>query len=242
MAGLFDVPAAHQAHPISAFLASPRLAAAVFAGLAGALVIGTLPDNGAAAHAGGGHRVAVAAAAAKTVTPTTSTPSSTTTTLDPAARKPLTQPPPAVLPPVPAEGLGPGDSGDVVKAYQERMADVRLDPGPRDGVYSEATTYAVDTVQRLMNVPVTGRIGPDEATFIAEFRYPEPLHPDAEPDRTEIDVDKQLMTLYQDSQVRLVTMISTGSGATYCYDTPKARRPGTCARSPTHHPGASPTT
>ena len=194
----------------------------MLAGLAGAVVVGVLAGSGAAGRSGGDEPTA--RVATSTVVSTTSAPSTTattTTTLDPAARRALEQPAPVVLPPVPPGGLGPGDSGDVVKAYQERMADVRLDPGPRDGVYSEATRYAVDTVQRLMKVAVTGRIGPDEAAFIAAFRYPQPLHPDAEPDRTEVDVTKQVLTLYQDFQVRLVTMISTGSTAAYCYDTPR---------------------
>jgi peptidoglycan hydrolase-like protein with peptidoglycan-binding domain len=220
MSGRFDAPDAHPTYPISSFVASPRLAAWVFAGLAGALVIGTLPNDGAAADGDGTNRAAPVNTTA--APPTTSAPSTTTTIPDPTASHALVQPAPAVLPPVPPEGLGPGDSGDVVKAYEERMADVRLDPGPRDGVYNEATTYAVDTVQRLMDVKVTGRIGPEEAAFIAGFHYPEPLHPDAERNRTEIDVTKQVMTLYHGYQVQLVTMISTGSGATYCFDSPKA--------------------
>jgi peptidoglycan hydrolase-like protein with peptidoglycan-binding domain len=218
MPGGFDAPAVQHAH-FGAQLGSPRVAAWVLAVLAGALVIGTIPNNGASARAGDDNRAAPVTTS--TAAPTTTAPVATTTTLDPTATRALKQPPRAALPPVPPEGLGPGDSGDVVKAYQERMADVQLDPGRRDGVYTEATTYAVDTVQRLMEVPVTGRIGPDEAAFIAAFQYPEPLHPDAEPNRTEIDVNRQVMTLYKDFQVRLVTMISTGSGATYCFDTPK---------------------
>lgn len=153
--------------------------------------------------------------------PTTGALTTTTGAPAPNADHGLDQPPAAVLPPLPPGGLGPGDTGDVVKAYQDRMAAVRLDPGARDGVYREATTYAVDTVQRLMHVEVTGRIGLDEAAFLAAFHYPEPLHPDGEPDRTEISVTDQLMTLYGNSQVRLITMISTGSGVDYCYDTPK---------------------
>jgi L,D-transpeptidase catalytic domain len=82
-------------------------------------------------------------------------------------------------------------------------------------------------VQRLMRVDVNDRIGPAEAAFLAHFRYPDPLHPDAEGNRTEVDVTHQVMTLYRDFQVRLVTMMSSGSGVQYCYDTPVVN--------PTHH-------
>ncbi|MFI5053035.1 MAG: L,D-transpeptidase family protein [Acidimicrobiia bacterium] len=188
--------------------------------LAGALVVGGLAHDGADARTGG-PRLAEHSAPT-TVEPSTTEPRPTATTTDPALRHELQQPPDAVLPALPAAGLGPGDTGDVVKAFQQRMADVHLDPGDVNGVYNEDTTYAVDTAQRLMRVDVNGRIGPAEAAFLAHFRYPDALHPDAEGDRTEVDVTHQVLTLYENFQVRLVTMMSSGSGVEYCYDSPKS--------------------
>jgi len=221
----FGAGATPPAVPVRTLLASPGIATWLLATLAGALVIGGLAHQGANAQTASTQ--AAKHATPNTTAPSTTEPRPTATTTDPALRHQMKQPPDAVLPPLPAGGLGPGDTGDVVKAFQSRMADVHLDPGAINGVYSEATTYAVDTVQRLMRVDVNGRIGPPEAAFLAHFVYPDPLHPDAEGNRTEIDVTHQVMTLYQDFQVRLVTMISTGSGVEYCYDSPKV--------DPTHH-------
>ncbi|HZR14733.1 MAG TPA: L,D-transpeptidase family protein [Acidimicrobiia bacterium] len=144
---------------------------------------------------------------------TTSTLPATTTTTTPA----LVQPPPATLPPLPSGGLGQGSSGPVVAAYQQRLTDVHFDPGPVDGHYGQDMAYAVDALQKLFGLPVNGRIGLAEAIALTNFRYPEPLVPNGEPNRTEIDVSKQVLTLYAGGQVRLITTMSSGSGEHYCY-------------------------
>jgi hypothetical protein len=167
-----------------------------------------------------GHASSTAASSATT---TTTLPRTTTTTLPPTTTTTipaLQQPPPANLPPLPPGGLGPGSRGLVVSAFERRMADVKLDPGPIDGVYDQATMYAVQTVEKLASLPRTGRIGEPEAQALTAFQYPQPLHATAEPNRTEIDVTKQVLTLYQNYQVRLITTTSTASGVHYCYDTP----------------------
>ena len=147
---------------------------------------------------------------------TTSTAPTTTTTTLPQ----ITQPPNAVLPPFTGT-LGPGSSSDVVRAYQQRLADLHFDPGAIDGTYGAATTYAVQALQKLTGAPRTGRIGTGESWILTAFQYPQPLQPAGEPNRTEIDVTKQVITLYENYQVRLITTTSTGSGEHYCYNSPR---------------------
>ena len=62
---------------------------------------------------------------------------------------------------------------------------------------------------------------PREAAALATFQYPAPLQADGEANRTEIDITKQVITLYENYQVRLITTTSTGSGKRYCYSTPR---------------------
>jgi peptidoglycan hydrolase-like protein with peptidoglycan-binding domain len=157
---------------------------------------------------------------------TTTTTSTTTTTLPP-----LTTPPPnpsgivnpieARLPPAPPEGVGPGATGPVVEAYQSRLAELRFDPGPIDGQYGLAVEYAVQALQKFKDLPVTGVIGQAEVDALKLFTYPEPLVPGAEPNRTEVDIARQTLTLYEGGQPRLLTTMSSGSGEHYCYETPK---------------------
>jgi peptidoglycan hydrolase-like protein with peptidoglycan-binding domain len=164
----------------------------------------------------------------KTTTDATSSAWDTTTTTTEVAAEtttadngPLVQPAPAVLPALPAGGFGPGATGPVVQAYQQRLADLHFDPGTVDGKYGEATTYAVEALQKLMGTTATGSLGEPERVALMSFRYPDPLEADGEANRTEIDVTRQVITLYERSQVRLITTTSTGSGENYCSNTPR---------------------
>jgi lipoprotein-anchoring transpeptidase ErfK/SrfK len=189
-------------------------------GIACAVVLGTGIAVGIGMAAGGAAgRDDNAAAPAREVAPPSSTtstePTTTTTTLPP-----LRQPAAATLPAFTGT-LGSGSNPDVVRAYQQRLTDLHFDPGPVDGHYGQDTVYAVQTLQKLLGTPRTGRLGTGEAIALAVFQYPTPLQPTGEANRTEIDVTKQVLTLYQDYQVRLITTTSTGSGEHYCYNSPR---------------------
>ncbi len=158
--------------------------------------------------------------AAKRVSTTSSTSTTTVAPTTTTTRPPLTQPPTADLPPF-SGTLGPGSNAGVVQAYQQRLADLHFDPGTVDGRYGSDTSYAVQTLQKLMGLARTGRIGSNEALGLIGFQFPAPLQADGEPNRTEIDVAKQVLTLYENYQVRLITTTSTGSGQRYCYNSPR---------------------
>lgn len=118
---------------------------------------------------------------------------------------------------MPSGEVSEGSTGPEVAAYQARLASLHFDPGAQSGTFTSDTTYAIHALQKMMGVPVSGRLGEPERLALMNFQYPAPLKPDAEPNHTEIDVTKQVMTLYIDGQVRLITTISTGSGKNYCY-------------------------
>jgi hypothetical protein len=190
------------------------------AAIACAVVLGTGVAVGIGMAAGGasdsGRQAAPARHEVEASTTTASTAPTTTTTTLPA----LVQPVPAALPSVPGV-LGPGSNADVVRAYQQRLADLHFDPGPVDGNFGQDTVYAVQTLEKMFDLPRNGRIGTAEALLLVAFHYPAPLQPTGEPNRTEIDVAKQVLTLYENYQVRLVTTTSTGSGQHYCYNSPR---------------------
>ncbi|HUV10727.1 MAG TPA: L,D-transpeptidase family protein [Acidimicrobiia bacterium] len=167
---------------------------------------------------------APAAEAPVTTAPTVAT--TTTSTLPPTTvptLPQLVQPSVVALPDLPLYPvLGPGSPAELVGPYEQRLADLRFDPGAIDGVYDQATTYAVHALQKIAGTDRNGRISVAEKAALETFQYPLPLHPDAEANRTEIDVAKQVLTLYENYQVRLVTTTSTASGENYCYNTPKA--------------------
>jgi len=147
-----------------------------------------------------------------TIRPTTTVtrPPTTTTTTVPPVRQPAA----AVLPD-PGGGLGWGSSGPVVTAYEARMKALRFDPGPVDGVYDERTFDAVVSVQKYVGQARTGRIDKALQSALTNFRY-SAARPRREGNRVEIDLDRQVLTVFQAWQPVLVTTTSTGNGEYFC--------------------------
>ena len=141
---------------------------------------------------------------------TTTTMPTTTTTIPP-----LRQPKVVSLPPVPDSGLSWGSNGPVMAAYQKRLQKLHFDPGDVDGIYGQGTDYAVTTVQKLLNLPRDGRITPAVKAGLEHFKFT-PAKPKAEGNRVEIDLDKQVLTVYKRWQPILITTTSTGSGNHFC--------------------------
>ena len=181
--------------------------------LAGAL----LREPGHSTRAARPQEAPTTTAAPTTAPPTTAPPPSTAPPAPPA----LQQPPPANLPPPPGGSVGIGSRGPEIQAYQQRMADLHFDPGPVDGVFDQQTAYAVQALQKLGGTAPTGRITDGDVFHLAVFHYDQPLQANGEPDHTEVDVTRQVLTLYENYQVRLITTTSTGSGENYCYDSPR---------------------
>jgi lipoprotein-anchoring transpeptidase ErfK/SrfK len=199
--------------PASNAVKALAIACAIVLGAGLAVTIGALAGKAAGSDA---NAAPVRQVVERSTSTTTTAPPSTTTTTLPALR----QPSPWTLPAF-SGTLGPGSDREIVRAYQHRLVDLRFDPGPEDGNYSEATQYAVQTVQKIYGFPTTGRLGGAEALALAAFQYPAPLQPNGEANRTEIDVSKQVLTVYENFQPRLVTTTSTGSGVHYCYNSPR---------------------
>jgi len=126
-------------------------------------------------------------------------------------------PPWATLPELGGGELRSGASGPEVQAYQERLRALRFDPGPIDGNFGQATVYAVQGLQKLFGMEPTGRIDENVRFALQFFQWPEPMHPGTEPTRTEVDLGRQVMVLWQDNKVELITTVSSGSGEHYCY-------------------------
>ncbi len=128
----------------------------------------------------------------------------------------MKEPPAQIMPDVPSNGLGQFSSGAVVRAYEQRLKDLHFDPGPIDGKFDIDLRYAVEAVQKLWGLPRTGRI--DEATrgVIAGFKYPTSLVKNPEPNRVEIDLDHQVLVVWTNWQITLITTTSTGSGRRFC--------------------------
>ncbi|HYL53161.1 MAG TPA: L,D-transpeptidase family protein [Acidimicrobiia bacterium] len=141
--------------------------------------------------------------------PTTRRPTTTTTTIPPVKN------PADVKMPSPGSGLGIGSRGPLVLIYEARMKALHFDPGTVDDYFDQNTQYAVITVQKYFQQPRTGIIDAGVQLALSHFQYA-PAEPTSEPDRVEIDLDKQVLTVYQNWQPILLTTTSTGSGEHFC--------------------------
>jgi peptidoglycan hydrolase-like protein with peptidoglycan-binding domain len=142
---------------------------------------------------------------------TTTKPAPTTTS---SSIPGLVQPKDQALP-APGNGIREGDRGPDVLAYEARLKALHFDPGVVDGYFDQDMQYAVTTVQKYFGLPRTGVIDTGVDFALTHFRYT-PAEPKSEPDRVEIDLDKQVLTLYHDWQPQLLTTTSTGSGEHFC--------------------------
>ncbi len=142
--------------------------------------------------------------AAPVVTTQTSAPS-TSTTVAPTTTSEAPPADPGVPQPDPA-----------VAGAQQRLAELRYDPGPVDGLAGSATQSALYAFQKVQGIAVTGVLDPATQAALASPAQPGALVPNGEANRVEIDIPRQLLFVYQGGQLQLISHISTGSRQAFC--------------------------
>lgn len=135
----------------------------------------------------------------------------------PVARLAPTTPPPTTTTTVPApDPLGEGAVGPRVEAVEAALAVMRFQPGAVDGTFDAATTGAVWAFQALHGHPRTGVVDAGlEAEILALPRL-EMLRPDLGPTHVEVDLTRQVLLVWTDGALRMVSHVSTGSEVPYC--------------------------
>jgi len=120
---------------------------------------------------------------------------------------------PAYVPP--SGTLSEGSHGAAVKALQERLASLKYDPGTIDGNFGANTEDAVWAFQEINGVKVTGVI--DAATKRALVNPRTYRSNDPRQDGTRIEVNQALevLVLYKNDKISLISHVSTGGGYWY---------------------------
>ncbi|MFD0773306.1 L,D-transpeptidase family protein, partial [Streptomonospora algeriensis] len=109
--------------------------------------------------------------------------------------------------------LSLGDSGAAVREAEERLKELGYWLGPVDGEFDVRTSQAVFAVQKAAGIARDGVIGPDTRAALEEGPVPEASSSSGEV--VEVDLDRQLLLVVRDGEVRHVLNASTGSGETY---------------------------
>lgn len=174
----------------------------------------------AAVLAAGGVAYGVTASDEQAVPPstTTSTEKRATTTTEATTTTSTTVATTTTVVPVDDGALRKGDKGPEVAAVQQRLIELKFDPGPADGSFGQGTAYAVQGFQKLNGMRPDGVVGPEVAAALNAPAAPTPLVPDGGADRVEVDIRRQLLFLYEGGELRLITHVSTGSNEKYCVE------------------------
>ena len=132
------------------------------------------------------------------------TPSSTA----PVTKLPLTQ------------TYGRGAAGPEIKLIQDRLVELKFDPGVADGAFGERTQQAVWAFEKLvMGVPrdqVTGKVTPERWSRMQDPLVILPRRPDATPDHTEIYLPEQVLIVFHADTPVVVTHIASGTNEEWC--------------------------
>lgn len=118
--------------------------------------------------------------------------------------------------PVPGEVLRPGDFAKPVERLQHKLRKLGFAPGLVDGYYGSETQAAVWAFQKSQGLVPRDRVGRRTWQALADPSLPAPLVPHGEPRRVEIDLRRELLTVYRGRHRALVSHVSAGAGSAFC--------------------------
>ena len=119
----------------------------------------------------------------------------------------------------PPPGLGVGATGPVVLTLEQKLTSLHYYVGQVDEAYDGDTRDAVMAFQKVTGMDRTGRATDDLVQAITSANSPPaPLVPRGGFKRVEIDLDRQVLSLYETNNLTLILNASTGSNERFCAD------------------------
>ena len=109
-----------------------------------------------------------------------------------------------------------GMSGSAVKTLQRRLAALKYYPGSIDGQFGMNTQEAVWAFQEVQGLP-----GEDYVSSAMQWRLAHPLAPKvldraAGANRIEVNLAREVLVLYRNNQIQLISHVSSGGGYYFC--------------------------
>lgn len=120
------------------------------------------------------------------------------------------------LQPLPPQGLGPGDSGEQVRAIEARLDVLHFHVGSVDGVFDHDTSFGVQALQKLAGLDRDGRVSQTVLDRLGTSQPPTALVGGGGQTRVEIDLRSQLLFLYEADSLSKILPVSTGTGERFC--------------------------
>jgi peptidoglycan hydrolase-like protein with peptidoglycan-binding domain len=107
-------------------------------------------------------------------------------------------------------------SGPAVTWLQQRLAALTYYPGPVDGQFGTDTLEAVWAFQEVQGLPAQDTVTAAMRAALADPRLPAVLVTGGGAGRIEINLDTEVLVLYQNNQVELISHVSSGGGYYFC--------------------------
>jgi peptidoglycan hydrolase-like protein with peptidoglycan-binding domain len=112
--------------------------------------------------------------------------------------------------------LREGMDGLSVRELQRRLAALHYYPGPIDGQFGPDTQEAVWAFQEAQGLPGEDYVSSAMEQALSDPRAPAVLDAGAGPDRVEVNLSTEVLVLYHNNQIELISHVSSGGGYYYC--------------------------
>jgi peptidoglycan hydrolase-like protein with peptidoglycan-binding domain len=115
-----------------------------------------------------------------------------------------------------AAGLQVGQHGLSVRALQRRLAALKYYPGAIDGNFGTNTLEAVWAFQEVQGLPGEDFVSAAMQRALAHPRAPRVLDAAAGSNRIEVNLGIEVLVLYRNNHIQLISHVSSGGGYYYC--------------------------
>ena len=116
----------------------------------------------------------------------------------------------------PARALQPGMKGSAVKALQRRLAALKYYPGATDGRFGTNTLEAVWAFYEAQGMKPHSYVSKAMKWRLAHPRAPKVLVKHGAANRIEVSLSREILVLYRNNKVQLISHVSTGGHYYYC--------------------------
>jgi peptidoglycan hydrolase-like protein with peptidoglycan-binding domain len=112
--------------------------------------------------------------------------------------------------------LREGMHGLSTRELQRKLAGLGYYPGPIDGNFGDDTLEAVWAFQEVQGLPGEDYVSSAMEQALNNPRAPRVLDAGAGPDRIEVNLSTEVLVLYRNNQIQLISHVSTGGHYYYC--------------------------
>jgi len=109
-----------------------------------------------------------------------------------------------------------GQHGSAVRKLQRRLAALKYYPGAIDGSFSTNTLEAVWAFQEVQGLPGEDFVSAAMQRALNHPRAPRVLDRAAGANRIEVNIGIEVLVLYKNNQIQLISHVSSGGGYYYC--------------------------